>query len=188
MDDLITAISTADGGGYRPRADMAKDLAATLTWTAPVAPHDIVTFWLQEFPAANVLRQGALSTITALADAGIRLGIVSNGSTTAQSSKIALLGLQPWFQTIVISEACGWRKPDPRIFAMALKALATEPCDTWFIGDHPANDIVGAAAAGLDAIWIGDPDSWPGNLVRPVRIIKELPELLGLIPGIGLAI
>ena len=178
MPDLVAAIRQADGGGYRPRMELATTLAATLPWTVPVDPQAILAFWLQEFPAANVLRSGAISTITALAATGIRLGIVSNGSTAAQSQKIELLGLKPWFQSVIISEACGCRKPDPRIFAMALADLQTAPGDAWFVGDHPVNDIIGATAAGLSAIWIGTAGAWPSELARPFRIIRELPDVL----------
>jgi hypothetical protein len=46
------------------------------------------------------------------------------------------------------------QKPDPRIFAHALAQIGCRASDTWFVGDHPVNDVLGAAAVGLRAIWL----------------------------------
>jgi putative hydrolase of the HAD superfamily len=40
-------------------------------------------------------------------------------------------------------------KPDPRIFELALTALDRRADETWYVGDMPAFDVVGARRAGL---------------------------------------
>ena len=48
-----------------------------------------------------------------------------------------------------VFEEVGYHKPDARVFARALQSLGCAGDEVWFVGDHPRNDIVGAAAAGL---------------------------------------
>jgi putative hydrolase of the HAD superfamily len=54
----------------------------------------------------------------------------------------------------MISEAVGVKKPDARIFAQALAAVGCRASQAWFVGDHPVNDVLGAAAVGLRPIWL----------------------------------
>jgi putative hydrolase of the HAD superfamily len=50
---------------------------------------------------------------------------------------------------VIDSGEVGVMMPDPRIFRIALDALAVEPADAWYVGDMPAFDIVGARRAGI---------------------------------------
>jgi FMN phosphatase YigB (HAD superfamily) len=59
-------------------------------------------------------------------------------------------------------------KPDPSFFAQVVGAAGCEAHDVLYVGDHPANDIYPAAAAGLQTahlrrgpwghLWADDPD------------------------------
>lgn len=51
-----------------------------------------------------------------------------------------------------------------------------------YVGDHPVNDIEGAAAAGMNTIWIRVNQPWREGLsARPLRTIERLDELLTFI-------
>jgi FMN phosphatase YigB (HAD superfamily) len=50
---------------------------------------------------------------------------------------------------VIDSGEVGVSKPDPHIFRIALDAIGVEPHDTWYLGDMPGIDVVGARAAGL---------------------------------------
>lgn len=52
--------------------------------------------------------------------------------------------------------------------------------DAWSVGDHPHNDVAGAAAAGLRPIWLTGIHPWPDGLAQPERSIDSLADLLGL--------
>ena len=66
---------------------------------------------------------GMHETLTALQRSMLRLGLVTNGSTKTQQCKIDQLEIARYFDAILISEAIGIRKPDPRIFELALYLL-----------------------------------------------------------------
>jgi putative hydrolase of the HAD superfamily len=111
-----------------------------------------------------------------------RLGLVSNfdHSPTAQ----AILDrhrISSCFEVALISDDFGQRKPHPAIFREALRRIDAVPEEALYVGDTPADDIVGARAAGLDVAWInrgGDaqPDPAPSYTVRE---LTELRKILG---------
>ncbi|HEX7036549.1 MAG TPA: HAD family hydrolase, partial [Pseudomonadales bacterium] len=62
---------------------------------------------------------------------------------------------------VVVSEEVGVRKPDAEIFRIAADRLGIAPARSWFIGDNPTIDIVGARDAGFRAIWLRGTRPWP---------------------------
>ncbi len=110
---------------------------------------------------------GALETVSAL-HSRARLGIVTNNVVEEQRKKIAELGLEPFFDAVVISEAVGVSKPDPAIFRIALGRLQCRPDDAVMVGDSWSSDIIGAAGAGLRAVWFN-----PAGAPRPA----DLPDV-----------
>ena len=118
------------------------------------------------------------------------LGLISNGPSELQRPKIDKFALDRHFEVVVVSGELGVRKPDPAIFATALEALGVSPQRAVFIGDNPTDDIAGACAAGLPAIWVnrgdwptpdpGDRDALPH---AEVGELSEIPAVLGLESG-----
>lgn len=82
-----------------------------------------------------------------------KLGVITNGRTTRQQNKLELLGISDAFDTVLISESEGIRKPDLAIFQRALERCGGESCEALFVGDHPEMDVAGAVRAGLTAVW-----------------------------------
>jgi HAD superfamily hydrolase (TIGR01509 family) len=82
------------------------------------------------------------------------LGIITNGLTEIQKEKIDRLGIEPYFETILISQEVGIAKPDARLFRMALDRVPCEPWEAAIVGDSAERDIRGAASAGLHTLWV----------------------------------
>jgi putative hydrolase of the HAD superfamily len=131
----------------------------------------------------------ALERLTA---AGHRLGLVTNGAGCLQREKLAGAGLEAYFDAVVVSGELGCAKPDPRPFHHALEALGCRPEAAVMIGDSLARDIVGARAAGLQAIWLRREPAPPPRPVPAgvpsITSLDELPAALeasggGLTPG-----
>jgi putative hydrolase of the HAD superfamily len=104
--------------------------------------------WYREAP-------GCRAGLAALAATGVRLGIVSNTDVMLGERRRVreLLQVGPGMGTevecVIDSGAVGVMKPDPRIFRLALDAMAVEAAATWYVGDMPGIDVVGARRAGL---------------------------------------
>jgi FMN phosphatase YigB (HAD superfamily) len=98
---------------------------------------------------------GAREGLQALADAGVRLGVVSNadgmmGQRLAQMEICQVgPGLGVEIECVIDSGNVGVMKPDPRIFVAALDVLDVPADRAWYVGDMPAIDVVGARRAGL---------------------------------------
>lgn len=84
---------------------------------------------------------------------GVELGIISNFDSRLYSV-LESLRLAPYFESITISSEAGAAKPSPLIFATALKKHHCEPNQAWHVGDSEDEDVEGAKAAGLRAVWV----------------------------------
>ncbi len=90
-----------------------------------------------------------------------RLGVVSNFDYTPTVRRIlAEAGILDRFETVVVSDAVGWRKPRAVIFEEARTALGVSASECLFIGDRLDIDVAGAKGAGMAAGWM-NPDGHP---------------------------
>lgn len=87
-------------------------------------------------------------------DARIPLVLITNGAADTQREKLRALGIEEWFDAVVISGEVGIAKPDPAVFSLAVKGLSTDPEDVWHVGDSLTTDVAGAKGAGLTAVWL----------------------------------
>ncbi|MGZ6854546.1 MAG: HAD family hydrolase [Mycobacteriaceae bacterium] len=98
---------------------------------------------------------GSREGLQSLADAGVRLGIISNadGMMGPRLAQLELCQVGPGIgvdiECVVDSGNVGVMKPDPRIFQAAIDLLGLEPDQVWYVGDMPAIDVVGARRAGI---------------------------------------
>jgi putative hydrolase of the HAD superfamily len=118
---------------------------------------------------------------------GYKLGIISNARDAANVDRlIDNAQLRPWFDPIVISANVGVRKPNPRIFQVALDAWRLRPEEVVMVGDMLGADILGAHNAGLRGIWATMQAERGANeaqaeTIKPDGVIRNLSELPGLL-------
>jgi epoxide hydrolase-like predicted phosphatase len=93
-----------------------------------------------------------------------RTGIVSNSFAGAREREQALYGFEDMCDMIVYSHEVGCRKPDPRIYEIALQQLDVTPAQTVFLDDVQAN-VDGATAVGIEAILFVD----TGQAIQDLR-------------------
>ncbi len=79
---------------------------------------------------------------------GVRLGVLSNAPTDMPSF-LERLGITPHLDFAVISAIEGIKKPDRRIFEIALARAGVAPEEALHVGDMYLEDIVGGGAAGV---------------------------------------
>ena len=86
----------------------------------------------------------------------VKLGIITNGPSEHQWSKVKALGVEKWIdrKNIIVSGDYGINKPDVRIYEIMQEKLQLPNDSLYYIGDSLENDIVGANNAGWKAIWI----------------------------------
>ncbi len=123
---------------------------------------------------------GAMETITAFRDRGVRLALLTNGEAKNQRGSVEKLQLQNYFDCIVIEGEFGVGKPDERVFRHALESTSSTPETAWMVGDSLTADIAPAVELGLHAVWVDEARSGlPADApTRPDRIVKLISELL----------
>ncbi len=123
---------------------------------------------------------GAKQTLRALRERGCALAVLSNGWNPLQQRKAEQAGFDG---PVLVSAEIGALKPAPEAFEMLLRTLGTPPHRTWYVGDDPSCDVVGAQAVGLGTIWINwEKKTYPPDLPPPGRTIGSLEELLEIVP------
>jgi putative hydrolase of the HAD superfamily len=84
-----------------------------------------------------------------------RLGILSNFTHgPAVEGLLDQLGLTPFFATVLVSGAIGYRKPHPLVFEMLVKNLGFENHQILYVGDSLDPDVLGATQSGLRPVWM----------------------------------
>ena len=127
--------------------------------------------------------RGALAALERLRGNGVRLALLTNGSTEKQWGKIRQFGLTGFFDHIQVQGDLGFGKPDVRAFRYALAALDVQPDQAWMVGDNLLADIEGAQRAGIFAVWIDAHGSGVDTRdgVTPDRVVNSIDELLPLV-------
>lgn len=139
-----------------------------------------------------LLENDSLPTLQALKSEGYKLAIISNaGDDEDVQTLVDKTGLRPYFDLVLSSAACGVRKPNPRIFNLALDRLGVQASQAAMVGDTLGADILGAQNAGLYSIWLTrradtpanrdhagtiSPDAQIGSLAQLPSLIKEIAE------------
>ncbi len=128
-----------------------------------------------------VLEEDAIPTLTKLDENGYKLGILSNaGDDQDVQQLVHSFGIRKYFDFVLTSAACSYRKPHPRIFELALANWYLLPSEAVMVGDNLTADIRGAQKAGLYGVWLNrraDPQMETEETVKPDASISSLSEL-----------
>lgn len=127
----------------------------------------------------NQLIDGALELVESVANR-YTLGIVTNGVSYTQRTRLDNNGLTSYFSNVFISDEIGAQKPDSRFFDVVKDTLGiTDPSEVLIIGDNLMADIFGGQQAGFDTCWVNKTDL-PMTLTQsPTMVVRSVKELIG---------
>jgi putative hydrolase of the HAD superfamily len=149
--DEILALSTADGGASLDLWDVFRMMGERVSGV-----RDVVVEHTRRLRAA-----------------GLRTGLLTNNILEARDFWRPLLPLDELFDDVVDSCEVGLRKPDERIYRLALERLGVDdPAEAVFLDDWPGN-VEAARRFGMAGIVVGD---------DPAPAFAELERLVGLDP------
>jgi putative hydrolase of the HAD superfamily len=180
VDEILGCIHAGDDGGYASREHLCVHLQSALRWRRVPAVEQLVAFWRDRFPQCNVERRGVTSTLQTLHNRGLILGVISNGSMSSQYTKLDVMGIRSLFSLILISEEAGIKKPDARIFRLALEKLRVLPSEAIFVGDNPELDVAGSRAVGVRGIWLNCRGDQPPEGISCQEQITAFDQVIGL--------
>jgi putative hydrolase of the HAD superfamily len=140
-----------DSDGIRElRANCFADLAAEYG-RDPELGRALARAYAEERDHSNVrFVAGAREAFETVSDR-YRVGMVTNGAPGMQRRKLAGVGLDGAFETVVYAGYDAPAKPAPDPFHRALSAMGVDPGRAVHVGNSPSSDVDGAKAAGLRA-------------------------------------
>jgi len=116
-----------------------------------------------------------------------KLGLVSNFTyAPVIYAGTRKLGINQFFNAVLVSEEVGWRKPHTRIFEEALRRLDATAEEAVYVGDSPLEDIKGAKAVGMKTVFIPSQfyslENLHENQQKPDTTMKDTKELYKKLP------
>jgi len=121
------------------------------------------------------LAGGTREALDRLRAGGLRLGVVSNSDGRVEEA-LAAAGLRDCFDVVLDSALVGVEKPNPAIFRAALAALGVAPAEALYIGDLYDVDVLGARAAGMEAVLLVPDAAGPGPDCRRFSSLAALAD------------
>lgn len=101
-------------------------------------------------------RDKAVAKVRELNEAGIRQAIITNNAKEFGDMWRSLIPVDELFEAVVDSSAVGMRKPDPRIYQLALQQLeVARPETSAFLDDFEPN-VIAARELGMRGILVED--------------------------------
>lgn len=116
-----------------------------------------------------------------------RLALVSDAQPCFALPEIRAVGLEGYFDPVVISAEYGFRKPDPRLFQAALDGCGFDPGEVIFVGNDMYRDIFGATRIGIKTIFVASNQGAQSyGHTRPSYVItrfEQVPEAVAALGG-----
>lgn len=110
---------------------------------------------------------------------GVATAVLSNGWNPLQQRKAERAGFEG---PVLASAEIGAAKPDAAAFMALVDALGVAPERTWYVGDNPRTDVVGAHAAGFRTAWYNaEGRRYPSELTPPDAEVKDICDVLDLV-------
>ncbi|HEY2222662.1 haloacid dehalogenase type II [Actinomycetospora sp.] len=129
---------------------------------------------LEPFPDAG-------PALRALADTGVEMVVLSNGSPAMAEACLRTSGLSAYFSRVVSVDAVRAYKPHPAVYRH-LAEVTGRPVEAIRLVSCNPFDVVGAATAGMRTVWVDRSGTGFDTLGAPpeltVRALTDLPDLL----------
>jgi len=132
-----------------------------------------------------VPREDAASTLAALRERGLKVGLISDCSEEVVAAWPGTT-LATLVHDAVMSAAVGLKKPDPAIYELACERLGVAAGRCMFVGDGGSRELSGASAAGMEAVLIRvpgdagddafrrDAEEWDGARISSLSAVLAL--------------
>ncbi|SNR24111.1 HAD family hydrolase [Actinoplanes regularis] len=143
----------------------------------PEALDEIFAGYLVEYENAYRAYADVPEALAAVAEAGLRTAVLTNGSAPQQSGKLARMGLAD-LGPVWTPDDLGMAKPDPGAFRGAITRWGLRPGEVLSVGDRHDLDVLAARAAGLRAVHLDRLGTGPEDEPHRIGSLRELVDHL----------
>ena len=176
---LFAAMTLNHVSEYRPLPELMAAAAARRHAALGAPPVAEVKAALAAMPAYPE----APAALDRLADAGLRLAVLTNSPTERAEAGLRGAGLRDRFERVIGTDQVGAFKPDGRVYRHGLAALGAEPADATMVAAHWW-DLRGAREVGMRVAWVArgegalssllpDPDAQGADLLEVADAITR---------------
>jgi 2-haloacid dehalogenase len=123
---------------------------------------DWIVEGIRELPVFDDVQPG----LDRLAELGIPLAVLSNGTLDGIEALVAHNGLEGRFEHLLVADAVKRFKPSPAVYDQAPRAFGAAPARVMLVSGHEW-DVAGAGRFGLSTAWIAR-----GERFAPVRGVE----------------
>ena len=111
--------------------------------------------------------------------ARLRLGVITHGLEVKQAEKLVRLDLVKYLdpEAIFISDQVGINKPNPKLYAHALRKMGLLAQQVMYVGDNPAHDVAPPKSLEMIGVWANFDSKHPPGLVTPDHTIQSFDDL-----------
>lgn len=112
----------------------------------------------------------------------IPMGLVTDAQSAYAPGELHKVGILHYFDPIILSGDYGYRKPDPRLFQLAIDALGAPAENILYVGNDMHRDIYGARQAGMQTLMFdSDQGTKEYDDCMPDHRIADYRDLLSLL-------
>jgi HAD superfamily hydrolase (TIGR01509 family) len=138
--------------------------------------HSYQQRYLPRLRACAAATPGLARLITALADAGVAIGLASSSSLAEIEAVVHALQLGPVLAAVASADEVARPKPAPDVYRLAVRRLGTGPDRVVAIEDS-ATGMAAAHAAGLVCVGVRTPVTRGQDLGKSALLVDSLTEL-----------
>ena len=129
----------------------------------------------------------SLPVLREMKSEGFPLGLVSDAQQVFYWEEGRMVGIEQFFDYMIVSSELGFKKPDPRLFAIACTLLNVPPREAVYIGDSAKRDIPGPKQIGMRVILVNRGQEGEKLEAEPDFVAKDLWDAWAWVRGDGKA-
>ncbi len=156
---------------------LRKSLDASGTMINDRQIEEISEAYIAYLSSFNHVISGAVDVLEYLRP-NYKLHIITNGFEEIQEKKLRNADIRKYFQVVVNSEMAGVKKPNPRIFQMALERAGVPAPKSLMIGDSLEADVLGAQQLGFHTLHFNSKKEETHNYCRIIHQLDEIKRFL----------
>lgn len=167
-------------GGYKSREEYWPEMIDLWGWKDAPELSVLTDDFNSRFGLKVDMLPDSVDVIKKLKQRGYILGMITNGNSKLQNTKLDTAGIRGLFDVVVVSDDIGIWKPEAGIFEYAMNKVGVTAEQSVYVGDHPVNDIQGALNARMQPVWMNY-GSFAGQATEGVPGIENIRELLDML-------
>lgn len=129
------------------------------------------------FNAKAALKPGALDVVVCAKAQGYRIGIITQGDSRVQRSRLAQLPFMGNVDAVLVTP-----QKTTDVFTLFARAHGVDKASSWAVGDSLKSDIHPAQEAGWRTLWLNDGTNWAAHEnsshAQPTHRIARLTDTL----------